>query len=81
MKVQGPGGGDRSSAEAASRARCSGKGWGEGREKRPSAKRAKAAEEKRVAREADMKGGVRQGRDERATARVLLPPPQAPGAL
>lgn len=34
-----------------------------------------------VAREADMKGGVRQGRDERAMARVLLPPPQAPGAL
>jgi len=34
-----------------------------------------------VAREADMKGGVRQGRDERATVRVLLPPPQAPGAL
>lgn len=28
-----------------------------------------------MAREADMKGGERQGRDERATARVLLPPP------
>lgn len=49
MKAQGPGGGsDRSSAEAASTARCSEKGWGEGREKRPSAKRAKAAEEKRA---------------------------------
>lgn len=41
-------GGDRSSAEAASTARCSGKGWEEGREKRPTAKRAKAAEEKRA---------------------------------
>lgn len=28
-----------------------------------------------MASEADMKGGARQGRDERATARVLLPPP------
>lgn len=43
------GGGDRGEAQRQpAQPGAAGKGWGEGREKRPSAKRAKAAEEKRA---------------------------------
>lgn len=77
MKAQGPGGGThRRGAEAASTARCSGEGVGGSQGKEAKCKESKGGGGKEsVAREADMKGGARQGRDERATARVLLPPP------
>lgn len=82
MKVQGPGRGvtgvvQRQPAQPGAVGRAGGRQGKDAKCKESKGSRGKES----VAREADMKGGARQGRDERATARVLLPPPQAPGAL
>lgn len=82
MKAQGPCGGRQEWCRGSQHSQVQREGLGGRQGKEAKCKESKGSGGKEsMAREADMKGGVRQGRDERATARVLLPPPQAPGAL